>query len=193
MFNTKKKAFTLIEMLIVIVIIGILAAALVPKLVGIQGKARWSARQGDLNQIGTALTAYYNDFWEYPDTGAHPLSDFETQLNQFLSSIPTDPLPNSTVEWIGPSVWPAGQYMFTTIKKNDIPDTAFAMWATQESYGRSANYVIEVSSWDWSIDDTSEFFDIDFCPFVTNNGAYNAGWDLCQTLAAVDLRYIYKN
>jgi prepilin-type N-terminal cleavage/methylation domain-containing protein len=55
------KAFTLVEMLIVIVIIGILASALIPKLQGMQGKARDTARKADLNQLGTAFAVYQAD------------------------------------------------------------------------------------------------------------------------------------
>ena len=43
--SLKKKAFTLVEMLIVVVIIGILAAALIPRLTGAQSKARDAARK----------------------------------------------------------------------------------------------------------------------------------------------------
>ena len=63
-------------MLIVIVIIGILAAALIPRLNNMQARARDAARKADLNQIGTAITAYFTDFGEYPGTGAHNISDF---------------------------------------------------------------------------------------------------------------------
>jgi len=61
-----KKSFTLIEMLIVIVIIGILAAALVPRLVSIQGRARDTKRKVDFKQMEDALEIYYMDNNMYP-------------------------------------------------------------------------------------------------------------------------------
>lgn len=64
-----KKAFTLVEMLIVIVIIGILAAALIPRLTGVQSRARDVARTADIQQISTALTTYQLDNGYYPTTG----------------------------------------------------------------------------------------------------------------------------
>jgi prepilin-type N-terminal cleavage/methylation domain-containing protein len=52
------KAFTLVEMLIVIVIIGILISALLPRLQGAQNMARDTARQTALQQIASAIVAY---------------------------------------------------------------------------------------------------------------------------------------
>jgi general secretion pathway protein G len=64
-----KKAFTLVEMLIVIVIIGILAAALIPRLTGIQSRARDTGRGADARSIGTALATFQLDNGSYPTSG----------------------------------------------------------------------------------------------------------------------------
>ncbi|MEI7477520.1 MAG: prepilin-type N-terminal cleavage/methylation domain-containing protein [bacterium] len=61
MQSMRKKAFTLIEMLIVVVIIGILAAALIPRLASVQARARDTKRKADLHQIGVALGIYKQD------------------------------------------------------------------------------------------------------------------------------------
>jgi len=66
MQKTLTKAFTLIEMLIVIVIIGILAAALVPRLQDVQARARDTKRKADLRSIDTALQVYKADNGQYP-------------------------------------------------------------------------------------------------------------------------------
>lgn len=63
--SIKKKAFTLIEMLIVVVIIGILAAALIPRLQGVQGRARDTQRKTDLGQIGNAAAVLQSDIGTY--------------------------------------------------------------------------------------------------------------------------------
>ena len=48
-------------MLIVIVIIGILAAALIPRVTGMQARARDTARSADINQLNTAIFLYQAD------------------------------------------------------------------------------------------------------------------------------------
>ena len=53
-------------MLIVIVIIGVLAAALIPRLTGIQARARDTARTADMRQVSTAIEVYALDNGSYP-------------------------------------------------------------------------------------------------------------------------------
>ena len=62
-----KKGFTLIELIVVIVIIGILAAIAIPRFTGAQNKARIGACQSDLNIIRKALALYEIDYAGYPD------------------------------------------------------------------------------------------------------------------------------
>ena len=88
--------FTLIELLIVMVIIGLLAAFIVPKLIGKVGKSKQTAAKAQIELISTAIDVYRLDTGKYPsqDTG--------------LQSLNTKP--DDVQNWDGP-------YM----KKNKIP------------------------------------------------------------------------
>lgn len=96
----QKKSFTLIEMLIVIVIIGILAAALVPRLQSVQSRARDTKRKTDLITIFNALEIYILDNNDYPSdrTPGQPgkyrysidATPWMPELTGIISSIPID-------------------------------------------------------------------------------------------------------
>ena len=74
--KTYQKGFTVVELLIVIVVIGILAALVLNTFAGIQQRARDTERKTDINAIATQLEAYYNTTGEstYPD-----LADLQSQ------------------------------------------------------------------------------------------------------------------
>lgn len=61
-----QKGFTIVELLIVIVVIGILAALVLNTFSGVQRRARDTERQTDINSIATQLEVYYNDNAGYP-------------------------------------------------------------------------------------------------------------------------------
>ena len=63
------KGFTLIELLIVITIIGILAVALLPSVLGAPARARDAARKADLNNIIAAIETFNSDNQHYPGKG----------------------------------------------------------------------------------------------------------------------------
>lgn len=62
----KQSGFTIVELLIVIVIIGILAGLVITTFVGIQSRARDSERQTDINAIQKQVEAYYAVIGAYP-------------------------------------------------------------------------------------------------------------------------------
>lgn len=71
MISLKKRnqGFTIVELLIVIVVIGILALLVITTYSGIQQKARNSKRQSDLASVQTQLEAYYQNNGYYPSLG----------------------------------------------------------------------------------------------------------------------------
>lgn len=62
--------FTLIELLIVMVIIGLLAAFIVPKLIGKVGTSKQTAAKAQIELLSTALDMYRLDTGKYPSQEA---------------------------------------------------------------------------------------------------------------------------
>ncbi len=64
--KNKNKGFTIVELLIVIVVIGILATLVIVTFTGIQQKARNSQRQTDINAVDSHVEAFYAQYGFYP-------------------------------------------------------------------------------------------------------------------------------
>ena len=97
-------AFTLIELLLVLVILGVLAAIVVPKFAGRTEQARMTAAQTQLATFGTALDAFEVDNGSYPK-GRNGLQELVTQPREsqnwkgpyLKSAIPLDPWGNAYI------------------------------------------------------------------------------------------------
>jgi general secretion pathway protein G len=68
MNNKEQRGFTLIEVMIVVVILGILASIVVPKIMGRPDEARATRTLQDIRAIGAALDLYRLDNYSYPNT-----------------------------------------------------------------------------------------------------------------------------
>lgn len=66
----KQTGFTIVELLIVIVVIGILAAITIVAYNGIQQRAKEAERQSDITAVAKALELYYVDNGRYPSYGS---------------------------------------------------------------------------------------------------------------------------
>ncbi len=88
--NAFRRGFTLIELMIVIVILGILMGTILPRLTGAQSRARDTARIADLNNISQALEVYSGDFGEYPEASCSGDEDAGCYNSNCLSEGATD-------------------------------------------------------------------------------------------------------
>lgn len=97
----RQRGFTLIEILVVVVIVGILGAIIVPNLLGRPDQARVTAAQSDIRSLANALDIYRLDNFIYPSTeqGLEALvsrpAGFPEPKNYspdgYIKVLPTDP------------------------------------------------------------------------------------------------------
>jgi len=90
MTKAKKSGFTLIELMIVVAIIGILAAIAIPKFADLIRKSGEGASKGNLGSVRSALSIYYGDMeGQYPDR----MSSL-TVGGKYLANVPNAKTPN---------------------------------------------------------------------------------------------------
>ena len=95
-----RRAFTLIELLLVLVILGVLAVVVVPKFAGRSEQARVTAAKTDISRLSLALDAFEIDIGRYPTTeeglgalvAAPPNAPDWKQ--PYVASVPNDPWGN---------------------------------------------------------------------------------------------------
>jgi len=93
-FINRASGFTLIEIMVVIVILGILAALVVPKIMSRPDEARIVAAKQDIASLVQALKLYRLDNQNYPST--------EQGLQALVQKPTTPPIPNN---------WKSGGYL----------------------------------------------------------------------------------
>jgi len=91
--NLGSKGFTLIELMVVMVIIGLLAATVVPKFFGQVDKAMQQDAQAQIELLGQALDLYRLEKHKYP-TSDEGLDAIKSYLKK---SIPKDPWGNDFI------------------------------------------------------------------------------------------------
>lgn len=82
--------FTLVEIMVVVVIIGLLAAFIVPRVMGRVDDARVTKARADIQAIETALTLYRLDTGRYPPTG-DGLAALTAAGDGYLARVSNDP------------------------------------------------------------------------------------------------------
>jgi general secretion pathway protein G len=95
------KGFTIVELLIVIVVIGILALLVITTYSGIQQKARNSKRASDIKSLQTNIEAYFTQSSHYPSLADMNTASFLTSnmksLDQNALIDPLNPTQSKTL------------------------------------------------------------------------------------------------
>ncbi len=115
------RAFTLVEMLLVLVILAALAAVVVPKFTGRSKQAKVAAAQTEISSLEVALDSFEVDNGFYPRSGDDGLEALVVQ-------------PNDTPDWKGPYL------------KRGIPTDPWGNEYLYESPGRYNQHGYDLSS-----------------------------------------------
>jgi prepilin-type N-terminal cleavage/methylation domain-containing protein len=194
--RSTQRAFTLVEMLVVIIIIGILAVALIPRLTAVQSRARDVARKWDIQQLVVWLASYEINTNTYPSWSGSVSQALGMLSPLYLRSLPTDPSRSiSTTNWSQSALW---EYLYISFDT----DQGYALISVNEWWWVNANRVSHSTSnsltgtnswavpWRISSSDSADSINRSLCMSVQNGVLWRIG-NLCTaSLSAHQVKYI---
>jgi prepilin-type N-terminal cleavage/methylation domain-containing protein len=125
MQKTTNKAFTIIELLIVIAMLGSLATFVIIRLRGAPAAARDTRRKADLKQYQTALELYAND-----NNNVYPASNSPSRVTSICSLLGISSCPDDSTS--------SNHYNYIT----DSAGSIYSLWATLEKPTTTTYFVL---------------------------------------------------
>jgi type IV pilus assembly protein PilA len=129
MIRLKAKGFTLIELMIVVAIIGILAAIAIPKFAQMLEKSREGATKGNLGSIKSAASIYYGDTQGVWPTTLHTFSNYS--FSKYLDNV--SPV-KVTGAFVANATSPAGSDVRLTAGSS-VPTAVSTGWLYDSAFG----------------------------------------------------------
>lgn len=161
-------AFTLIELMIVVVILWILMSTVLPKLTWAQARSRDTSRIAELNSIASALQTYNDDEGYFPSwdasnpNAAECLSDSWWIVSSAIKihlqgkTVPQDPQKTSNKWLCEGNTW---RFWYSALQKDKMDNNAYVLCADMETYQKAntdawaftdkATWAAEVKDTDW--------------------------------------------
>ena len=151
-----KKAFTLIELAVVLLVIGLLAGILLRNIGGFTATARDSRRIGDLRNVSNYLSQYLLKHGAYPTSTTWDDLERELQNGGILGAgtkLPRDPLAGRSYNY--------SPCTTTGLTPAETAPTHYVIWAQLESSPTTAPQIFADSAsgtptdWGWTCQGTS--------------------------------------
>ncbi len=139
------KAFTLIELLIVVAIIAILAAIAVPNFLEAQIRSKASRAKADMRSVAVALESYRTDTNQYPPIASSPGYQIPHRLTTpmaYITTIPKDAFGFSSGDDLYKIFGTTEDYYFSTKAYYDLHGWAWEVYPGG-STGSPAMWVLQ--------------------------------------------------
>lgn len=186
--------FTLVEMLVVIAIIGILAAILVPALAGAIRRARISAIALEMNNLSNAIEAYKSKFTDYPPDFSDRIA-VQAHIRKAFprNTLNLNPNLSDTTSWYFTYSWQGSVPPGKVDPKNLDPAESLVFWLSAiksnprdpldiDNVHPNTAYVVDGAG------DSVSFFEFDETRLIDRDGD---GWPEYASAHSRETPYVY--